>query len=77
MILLTRFDGKKFYLNPLHIETVEATPDTTIILLTGKSIVVKESVENVVEQIKNFFSEVGVRPPVLREFIEPQEPEEG
>jgi len=72
LIKLTRFNGKIFYLNPLHIETVEATPDTTITLLTGKSMVVKESVQEVISQIKAFFSEVGIRPPVLREFIHPE-----
>lgn len=37
-------------LNADLIETVEGTPDTVIRLLTGKKLVVKETVEEVVER---------------------------
>lgn len=49
MIELTRFSGEKFVLNADLIEMVEATPDTVIRLLNGKKIIVKETVEHVVE----------------------------
>lgn len=48
MIELTRFNGEKFVLNADLIEIVEATPDTVIRLLTGKRMVVRETVEEVV-----------------------------
>ena len=50
MIELTRFNGEQFVLNADLIETVEGTPDTVIRLLTGKKLVVKETVEEVVER---------------------------
>ena len=48
MIELTRFNGEQFVLNANLIETVEGTPDTVIRLITGKKLVVKETVEEVV-----------------------------
>lgn len=50
MIELTRFNGERFVLNTDLIEMVECTPDTVIRLLTGKKIVVRESVAEVVER---------------------------
>jgi flagellar protein FlbD len=48
MIKLTRFNGEQFVLNAEHIEMVESTPDTVIRLLSGKTYLVRESVEQVV-----------------------------
>ena len=47
MIELQRFNGKKFILNAELIETIEASPDTTITLTTGKVFVVRDSVQDV------------------------------
>lgn len=49
MIKLTRFNGQQFVLNAELIEMLEATPDTVIRLLNGKSVLVRESVEEVVD----------------------------
>ena len=40
-----------FQLNPDLIMSIEAVPDTTIVLTTGNRVVVVESVEQVVEEI--------------------------
>jgi len=50
VIELTRFNGERFVLNADLIETVESTPDTVIRLLTGKKLVVKETVEEVIDR---------------------------
>jgi flagellar protein FlbD len=50
MIELTRFNGERFVLNADQIETVEATPDTVVRLLSGKKFVVRETVETVVQR---------------------------
>ena len=42
MIRVTRLDGSVFYLNAEYIQTVESTPDTHIVLVTGISYVVQE-----------------------------------
>lgn len=50
MIELTRFNGERFVLNANLIEMVESTPDTVIRLLNGKKVIVRETVEQVVER---------------------------
>ena len=47
MIEVTRLNGKAFSINALYIETVEAFPDTTITLTTGRKFIVLESEEEV------------------------------
>jgi flagellar protein FlbD len=42
MIRLTRFDGSQFYLNAMHVQLVESTPDTHVTLLNGQQYVVRE-----------------------------------
>uniref|UniRef100_A0A7C2WR91 Flagellar protein FlbD n=1 Tax=Thermorudis sp. TaxID=1969470 RepID=A0A7C2WR91_9BACT len=58
MIELTRFDGSKFVLNALLIETIEAHPDTVITLTTGKHYVVREPVEHIVARVIAFHSTI-------------------
>jgi flagellar protein FlbD len=54
MITLTRFDGTQFVLNSDIIQYVEKTPDTIVTMTTGDKLMVKESVENIVEAIIKF-----------------------
>lgn len=49
MIPVTRLNGQKFIVNAELIRTVEANPDTTIRLINGDTILVKESMEEVVK----------------------------
>jgi flagellar protein FlbD len=50
MIEVTRLHNQKLVINADLIEFVEATPDTMISTTTGKKILVKESVAEVIEQ---------------------------
>jgi len=52
MIVVTRLDRREVALNCDLIESVDARPDTTIRLVTGQSLVVRESVSEVVERIR-------------------------
>ena len=54
MIFLTRLAGSEVVINTDLIVTVERTPDTVISLTTGDRIMVKESVEEVVERAAAF-----------------------
>ncbi|UGQ17085.1 flagellar FlbD family protein [Borrelia sp. RT1S] len=58
MIYVTKLNGEGYYLNPYHIESIESNPDTTILLMNGKKLVVRESVEEVVDRIKIYRKEV-------------------
>lgn len=54
MILLHRLNKAEFLLNSDLIETIEATPDTMVTLTTGKKIIVRDGIEDVVGKIINF-----------------------
>lgn len=48
MIALTRLNGARFVVNAEMIRTVEQKPDTTIVLVNGETLIVKESMDEVV-----------------------------
>ena len=54
MISVTRLNGERFALNPDLIERVEAHPDTVAFLVDGTKYVVKESVDEVLREIREF-----------------------
>ncbi len=54
MIRVTRLNGDQFALNPDLIERVEAHPDTVVFLVEGTRYVVTESVEAVMQDIREY-----------------------
>lgn len=64
MIKLTRLDNREMVINADLIETIEATPDSIITLLTGKKIIVKDTVDEIVEKVVKY-REV-VKPIIVR-----------
>jgi flagellar protein FlbD len=54
MILLRRLGGPVFTLNPDLIERAEATPDTVVTLIGGNKYVVCESLDELVELIRDY-----------------------
>ena len=54
MIELTRLHGQKITINVDIIEFVEETPDTMITTTTGKKIMVKETVRQVIQKAVDF-----------------------
>lgn len=58
MIRLSRFDGSTFYLNAEHIQAVESTPDTHILLTNGQRYVVREPAEEVAAAVIRYQREV-------------------
>ncbi len=59
MIELTRLDGKVYWVNPHHIEYIEANPDTTLMMLSGKHLVIKESYPTVLDRIVAYRRQIG------------------
>ncbi len=51
MIMVTRLDGTEVAVNPDMIKFVEATPDTIITFTTDQKMLVRDSVEDVVDRI--------------------------
>ena len=54
MIRVTRLNGERFALNPDLIERVEGHPDTVVFLVDGTKYVVKESVDEVLQEIREY-----------------------
>ncbi|MDR1468353.1 MAG: flagellar FlbD family protein [Spirochaetaceae bacterium] len=59
MIQLTRLNGVVFFLNPHQIEYMESNPDTTLVMLSSKRIVVKESIDEVRKRIVEYRRLIG------------------
>lgn len=51
MIDLTAIDGKRFVLNCEHIEKMQYVPETLITLTNGKKYMVKESIDEVKNEV--------------------------
>lgn len=58
MITVTRLDNSKFVVNALLIEFLEATPDTVISMTNGKKIIVKESLEEIIDMTEKYLKKI-------------------
>jgi flagellar protein FlbD len=61
MITVHRLNGEEFLINPHLIEIIEAAPDTTISLVTGRKFIVKTPVPEVIAQIIEYRRQIGNR----------------
>ena len=54
MIRVNRLDGSALVINADLIEFVEAIPETIVCLTTGKKIMVKETIDDIINQVAQF-----------------------
>ena len=54
MIKLSRLNGFEIVVNAELIEWIESNPDTTITLATGSKVIVKNSLDEVLEKIMSY-----------------------
>mgnify|MGYP005634792055 CR=1 FL=1 len=59
MIAATRLDGTGYYINPHQIEYIESNPDTTLIMLSGKRLIIKEDYQAVFQEIVEYRKLIG------------------
>ncbi|MFP4010160.1 MAG: flagellar FlbD family protein [Spirochaetaceae bacterium] len=59
MIRVTRLDGKEYYVNPHQIEYIETNPDTTLIMLSGKRLIVREDYQLITDRIVEYRKRIG------------------
>ena len=59
MIKVTRLNGEYYYINPHQIETIEVKPDTTLLMLSGKHVVVLEKVDELIDRIVEYRKRIG------------------
>lgn len=58
MIVLTRLNRQRFAVNPDLIERIHESPDTTLVMVDGTTLVVAESMSTVIDAIVDFRSRV-------------------
>lgn len=61
MIKVTRINASVLVVNSDLIEFVEAIPDTIISLTTGKKIMVRETIDEIIERVASFRRKSAVR----------------
>ncbi|MBN1649375.1 MAG: flagellar FlbD family protein [Spirochaetales bacterium] len=59
MIEVTRLNNTVYYLNPHQIEYIECNPDTTLVMLSGKRLVVREDYQTVLKRIVDYRKLIG------------------
>lgn len=66
MILVHRLRGEPLYVNADLIETIESTPDTALVLVDGRRILVEEAPATVVDRVVSFRASLLVSADQLR-----------
>jgi flagellar protein FlbD len=59
MIEVTSLGGKTYHVNPHQIEYIETNPDTTLLMLSGKRLVVREDFQTVLDRIVEYRRRIG------------------
>ncbi|MBN1698338.1 MAG: flagellar FlbD family protein [Spirochaetales bacterium] len=59
MIKVTKLDNTEYYVNPHQIEYIECNPDTTLIMLSGKRLVVREDYATIFKRIVTYRRLIG------------------
>ncbi len=59
MIVVTRLDGTEYFINPHQIEAIEVHPDTTLLMLSGKRVIVREAPQLVIDRIVEYRRRIG------------------
>ena len=59
MIKVSKLNGEEYYLNPHQIEHIVLNPDTTLVMLSGKSLVVREDYQTVFDRIVKYRQRIG------------------
>ncbi|MCL2805288.1 MAG: flagellar FlbD family protein [Treponema sp.] len=54
MIKVTRLDGTEYYVNPHQIECIEVRPDTMLVMLSGKTHIVRDEADDVLGKIDDY-----------------------
>jgi len=54
MIKVTRLDGVEYYVNPDQIECIEIRPDTALVMLSGKTYMIRDEVDDLLVKIEAY-----------------------
>lgn len=70
MLKLTRLNRQLVAVNPDHISWADASPDTTLFMIGGEKLIVRETLDELIEAIIEFRRLVRQTPAVAREVVE-------
>lgn len=73
MLKLTRLNNQTVAINPDHISWVEATPDTTLSLINGEKLLVRESLDELIHAVIQYRRLVRMTEPQSNEILGPVE----
>lgn len=59
MIAVTQLNGKEYWINPHQIESIECNPDVTLVMLSGKHVVVRENPDEIIDRIVAYRRRIG------------------
>jgi len=59
VVEVTKLDGTIYYVNPHQIEYIEKNPDTTLIMLSGKRLIIREDYTTVFKRIIKYRRLIG------------------
>lgn len=59
MIVVTQLNGKQYWINPHQIEEIECNPDVTLVMLSGRHVIVKEKPDEVIDRIIAYRRRIG------------------
>lgn len=66
MIEVSRLNGKTFVVNCEWIKFLESTPDTVITLTTGDKIMVRESIDEIIQKTMDYKRKISQGPEVIK-----------
>jgi flagellar protein FlbD len=72
MIKLRRLNGQEFILNADMIESLEATPDTIIVLSNGKKLMVKNTLDEIVTNTVKYRQLCNTAVQVIKRTLPPE-----
>ena len=75
MVLVHRLKGEPVFLNADMIESIEARPDTVVVMVDGRSFVLSDSPEQIVDRIRQYRASVLVAADDLRTPVSPVTPD--
>jgi flagellar protein FlbD len=63
VIKLTRLNNHVVVINPDHIGWADSTPDTTLFMISGEKIIIRETVDELIDQVVDFRRRVRMSEP--------------
>jgi len=69
MIKVTRINDEEIIVNAVMVEFVESTPDTVLSMVSGRKLMVRESVDEVRLKIQTYYQVIGLGPKPLPDIV--------